>query len=81
MIIYAWQMLEGIKTDVLGLQMKLSKRTRHRRRYKKVQKGWDSNAGNYIYKNIKQSSKKDEKAVQLHTRISERYYWIYYRIF
>ena len=24
MIIYAWQMLEGIKTDVLGLQTKLS---------------------------------------------------------
>ena len=24
MIIYAWQMLQGIKTDVLGLQMKLS---------------------------------------------------------
>ena len=30
MIIYAWQMLEGIKTDVLGLQTKLSKISKHR---------------------------------------------------
>ena len=30
MIIYAWQMLEGIKTDVLGLRTKLSKITHNR---------------------------------------------------
>ena len=30
MIIYTWQMLEGIKTDVLGLQTKLSKISYHR---------------------------------------------------
>ena len=30
MIIYTWQMLEGIKTDVLGLQTKLSKINHHR---------------------------------------------------
>ena len=30
MIIYAWQMLEGKKTDVLGLQTKLSKIGRYR---------------------------------------------------
>merc|ERR1712033_29691 len=30
MIIYAWQMLEGIKTDVLGLQTKLSEIDYHR---------------------------------------------------
>ena len=29
-IIYAWQMLEGIQTDVLGLQMKLSEISYHR---------------------------------------------------
>ena len=31
MIIYAWQMLEDIKTDVLGLQKKLSKTEDNRR--------------------------------------------------
>ena len=31
MIIYAWQMLEGKKTDVLGLRMKVSKRIGNRK--------------------------------------------------
>ena len=30
MIIYAWQMLEGIKPDVLGLQTKMSEINYHR---------------------------------------------------
>ena len=30
MKIYAWQMLEGIKTNVLGLQQKLNERSTHR---------------------------------------------------
>ena len=84
-IIYAWQMLEGIKTYVLGLGMKVSKRIGNRRiqlgDIKKVQKGWYKNAGKYTYKNNKQSRKKDGKAVHLHTKTSERYYKKSYKIF
>ena len=82
MIIYAWQKLEGKKTDVLGLKTKLSKISPNIsiqlgsiKKYRtvmptKIQK-----------KNIKQSNEKDGKAVQLHTRTYKRYYWKTYRIF
>ena len=71
MIIYAWQMLEGIKTDVLGLWPKLSKITHNR----SIQLG-SINKNRLdrtvmltsIQTKILQSSKKDGKAVQLHSR-------------